>query len=148
MWISREVFEEFRKRDQSNEVELASLRLEVAKTVGENAALKQELTRHVADKDWFKHRLNQVEMERAALIYAATGGSGGFVRPSDPPGSAGREGVKISAPQFAMGPTVAETLNHQYNPFGTMGEDSNEQADQIPGGMATEDLTHMPGFKG
>jgi hypothetical protein len=56
------------------------------------------------------------------------------------------EGVKISAPRFAEGPTMADTLNHQYNPFGSTGDDSPDPQDQIPGAIA-EEISHMPGYK-
>jgi hypothetical protein len=146
MWISKVMFEELQTRNKVDFERATALSLDVMRLATENAALKAEVTRHIADKDWFKHRLNQVEMERAQLIYAATGGSGGgrFA-------VADREGVKVMAPQFIMGapkaPAMSETLNEQYNPFGTVGEDSNEPSDQIPG-ASSEDLTHLPGYKG
>lgn len=138
MWISKAVYTRMNALLDAAQHLNNELRKDEATILAENAALKAELTRHVADKDWFKHRLNQVEMERAQLIYAATGGSGRAT-----------EGVKIAAPQFAMGPpagTVSETLNEQYNPFGSTGDDSRDPADQIPGHV--EDLTHMPGYSG
>lgn len=131
MWIGRDVFNTMNSLIESSQNRNTDMLRREQALLSENAALKAELVRHVADKDWFKHRLNQVEMERAQLIYAATGGRGA-------------EGVKIAAPQFVAGPpTVSETLNEQYNPFGTTGEDSADPKDQIP-----EDLTHMPRFKG
>lgn len=140
MWMNKKWFVTFTDRliDERNELSRQLFMLK-----GENTQLQAELIRHVADKDWFKHRLNQVEMERAALIYAATGGSGGGRYPVEQ-----REGVKVVAPQFMAGPPISpmsETLNEQYNPFGTVGEDSNEASDQIPG---HEDLTHLPGYRG
>lgn len=140
MWISKQLFEELQIRNRHDAALVQSLQAEIAKLAIERAMLQSENVRHIADKDWFKHRLNQVEMERAQLIYAATGGRG----------AAPSEGMKVMAPQFAMGPpagTVSETLNEQYNPFGSMGEDSNAPEDQIPAHMV-EDLTHMPKFKG
>ena len=101
--------------------------------------LQLEVVRHVADKDWFKLRLNQVEQERAQLIYAATGGYGQVP-------AVRTEGVKIAAPRFAEGPPLSETLNHQYNPFGTLGEDSIDPDDQIPGHTG-ENFSHLPGYK-
>ena len=100
---------------------------------------RTEIVRHVADKDWFKLRLNQVEQERAQLIYAATGGYGQVP-------AVRTEGVKIAAPRFAEGPPLSETLNHQYNPFGTLGEDSIDPHEQIPGHTG-EDFSHLPGYK-
>lgn len=142
MWIGKDLFDELQNVSKANAASAAALHLDLVKLTAENAALKAEIVRHIADKDWFKHRLNQVEIERAQLIYAATGGSG-F-------GRAASEGVKIPAPQFVTGPpkgTVSETLNEQYNPFGTVGEDSNDPREQIPG-ATSDDLTHMPGYKG
>jgi hypothetical protein len=141
MWIDRAVYVTLNglvesAQNRNTEMLGRTVRLET-----ENAALKAELARHIADKDWFKHRLNQVEMERAQLIYAATGGSGGGRY-------AAAEGVKVMAPQFvtAGAPKMSETLNEQHNPFGTVGEDSRDPEDQIPG--TTEMLSHMPGFPG
>jgi hypothetical protein len=140
MWIGKDVFNTMNSLIESAQNRNTDMLRREQALMTENAALKAELIRHVADKDWFKHRLNQVEMERAQLIYAATGGRG----------AAPSEGVKVMAPQFVAGPpvgTVSETLNEQYNPFGSMGEDSRDPNDQIPGHTA-EDLTHMPGYKG
>jgi hypothetical protein len=134
MWISKAVFEELQTRNKADFEQTQRYQLDIMNLTAQNIALKAELTRHVADKEWFMHRLNQVEGERAQLIYAATGGSGRAA-----------EGVKIMAPQFSTAPpagTMSENLNGQYNPFGTTGEDSADPQDQIP-----DDITHLPRFK-
>ncbi len=112
--------------------ELHSLRAEYLAT---EKALKQQETLN----EWFRHRLNQVEGERAQLIYAATGGK-------DPI----PEQVKINVPNFqGRAPTpmqgwasMTERLNESFNPYEGVGEDSHDPADQAP--EAYEDVTNMP----
>lgn len=139
MWIDKGTFNTLNSLIESAQNHNTEMLRREQTLIAENAMLKAELVRHVADKDWFKHRLTQVEQERAALIYAATGGHGQVPAVRD-------EGVKVPSPRFVGQPSMSETLNHQYNPFGTTGEDSLESTDQIPGAVA-EDVSHMPGYK-
>ena len=93
------------------------------------AGLLRENERLLKDQQFFMHRLNQVEMERAQLIHAAIG-------------------IKLAVPTFkAPEPTQDEILNNNGNPFIGMGEDSPDPQDQLPHHQdGTEDLSHMPGF--
>lgn len=132
MWINKAQFDAIEKRAHEERVlagiwqaDYAGASARLVHLQIENAHLKTTL-------DWFKHRLNQVEMERAQLIYAATGGTGAIPRE-----------VKIPVPNFAGGePLVSDVLNAQYNPFGTTGEDSSDPGDQTP--LQREDVSNMP----
>ena len=105
----------------------------VSRLAAENQRLLIENQRQLSTVGWFQHRLTQVEQERAALIYAATG------RPDPQPlGS-----IKISSPNFVPD-SLPDILNAQNNPFDTMGEDSLDPNDQIP---AHEDYSHLPGAR-
>ncbi len=99
---------------------------------GQVLELQKQVAVLTTTLDWFKHRLTQVETERAQLIYAATGGRDPMPRD-----------VKIPVPNFGGEPRMSDLLNAQSNPFGTAGEDSTDPADQIP-----EQVENMPGYKG
>lgn len=83
-----------------------------------------------ADMDWAKHRLNQVERERAQLIAAAIG-------------------VKVAVPEFVPTYRPDEALNEGSDPFKGVGEDSPDPKDQFtPSTGEGVDYSMMPGYKG
>lgn len=131
MWITREQREFERNQLQRAQDESHVLNLRLHDVEAQNKQLEIRVSHLVSTLDWFKHRLTQVEMERAQLIYAATGGR-------DPMPSQ----VKMAVPNFVGEPLVSDVLNAQNNPFGTMGDDSLDPADQIP-----EQVQHMPGYR-
>ena len=89
--------------------------------------LETENTRLIANQDWFKLRLTQVERERAQLIYAAIG-------------------TKVSVPEFVPTYRPDEALNEQHAVFAGVGEDSADLRDRTPDADGTDELSHMPGF--
>ena len=91
------------------------------------ADLEAENNRQRNDIKWFMHRLNQVELERAQLIYAAIG-------------------TKLNVPQFKppVETDAADVMNAMGAPFAGVGEDSTDPQDQIP---AHEDFSHLPGYQ-
>jgi len=135
MWINKRtfaLFEEWKGAAAAASHKQTAALIENAGLQGQIKQLEVHVARLNSTLDWFKHRLTQVEQERAALIYAATGGK-------DPVPTE----VKVSSPSFVGVPSMSEMLNHQHHPFGTMGEDSSDPSDQLP-----EQVQNMPGFTG
>lgn len=131
MWISREAFVDLRSELKDERAELREVEMALHSLRAENKTLDAELSRLRNDLKWFMHRLNQVEMERAALVFQATG-------------------TRIAAPQFKTepDPSPQDILNAMGAPFAGVGEDSPDPADQLPEQNSSEDYTHLPGYKG
>ena len=98
---------------------------------GELDATRAENVRLNAEREWFKHRLNQVEMERAMLMQD-------------------RIGVKISVPQFVPAMDDPSEALSKVVDISTIGGDAKEDFDtdadptQNPG----VDYTNLPGYGG
>ena|SRR3990167_6536910 len=134
MWISQAERKELREDIRGLRLQVGNWQADYAAADARCHTLEIEIQRLLTTQEWFKHRLTQIEQERAQLIYAATGGTG--LRPQE---------VKIAAPNFVGEPAIHETLNAQNNPFGTLGEDSDSPDDQIPAHLH-EDVSAMPRF--
>lgn len=123
MWISNAVDAMLRDR-QSTIMALVHHRSEAE---GKAAQLESENARLRSDLDWFKHRLNQVEMERAMLIQD-------------------RIGVKINVPQFVPAMHDPAEALHQMPDLSTIGGDAKFEPGVEPGEGV--DYSLMPGYKG
>jgi len=114
MWINGSMW-------AMQQAEVMALRDELTKVsgvVGENTRLLVENARLRSDMDWFKLRLNQVELERAQLIMAASG-------------------VKISTPAFVPAQEDPMRALQEMPDFAQVGED-------MPDAESTPDYSGMP----
>lgn len=107
MWIGRDVY------NTLNELINSAQNQRTQKMI-ENAALQQKVldlermnTRLQGDLDWSKHRLNQVEKERAQLIAAAIG-------------------VKVSYPEFMPRTENPNEALTQIPDLSTIGNDARD----------------------
>lgn len=127
MWISKQVGKEIERiRDERDSVrELAvKLNARIEMIERENATLK-------ANIDWFQHRLNHVELERAQLVDAAIN-------------------VKLRIPQFegARQETDEEVMQRQMPDFGRVGEDALDDPGTVAIGTGTgDDPKLMDGYQ-
>ena len=125
MWISKTT----RRELQDTRTELRNALTGNASMFGENRKLEVENARLRSDLDWFKHRLNQVEMERAMLIQD-------------------RIGVRINVPQFVPAMENPEETLNEMPDLSTVGGDARE--DSTTDAEPTEGVNYstMPGYKG
>lgn len=138
MWIGRDVFNTMKALIDSAQTRNTEMLIREGTLRERVSQLEKQLQQQETLNEWFRHRLNQVEQERAQLIYAATGGK-------DPI----PEQVKINVPNFQGRPTtpmqgwasLTERLNESFNPYEGVGEDSHDPADQAP---HAEDVSNMP----
>jgi hypothetical protein len=128
MWISRAVG----KMLESWQTAARVLSENLARAEAERDALRLESTRQQGTIDWMKHRLNQVERERAQLIAAAIG-------------------VKIAVPEFvptAVDPaSLDKTMNAMQEIFKGVGEDSADDKDDEATSSPGVDYRNMPGYR-
>ena len=121
-WAAEEI-ERWRTAATENAVRFAS-------EIGENIRLKEENARLRSDLDWFKLRLNQVEMERAMLMQD-------------------RIGVKISVPQFIPAMENPDEALNKVVDLTTVGGDAHEtDTDADPSQNFGIDYTNLPGYRG
>lgn len=117
MWISK-----------ATASRLEDLRQDLGSVLGTSVRLEVENARLRADLDWFKHRLNQVEMERAMLMQD-------------------RIGVKINVPQFVPAmDNPADTLNEMPD-LSTVGGDAPDHEESEADKGNGVDFSMMPGYK-
>lgn len=124
MWISKKQFAELTAERAELHWESREHDRQMITLREKNAGLERLNSRLQSDLDWFKHRLTQVERERAMLVYAATG-------------------QKVAAPEFVPTYKPDEALNEAHNPFTGVGDDSLDPADKVP---EQEDFSHLPGY--
>ena len=121
-WAAEEI-ERWRTAATENAVRFAS-------EIGENIRLKEENARLRSDLDWFKLRLNQVEMERAMLMQD-------------------RIGVKISVPQFVPATENPDEALNKVVDLTTVGGDADDvDTDADPNQNFGIDYRNLPGYKG
>ncbi len=128
MWISRWAQEELK----TQAIQAHETAVREGLVLGQNTQLKIDNARQLADIDWFKLRLNQVERERGQLIQAAIG-------------------IKVSVPEFVEATGhPADTLNEMPD-FTTVGEDAvdpdGEAIAEAAGLGSAEDTSRMPGIE-
>jgi hypothetical protein len=137
MWIDKALYEDLKARAHDERVAAGNWQADYAAANAKANRLEVELMQQRTLNEWFRHRLTQVEQERAQLIYAATGGK-------EPVPQA----AKIAAPNFnGQVPvenfaTMAQMLNKGFNPFEGIGEDSQDPSEQLP--EHVEDTSNMP----
>lgn len=124
MFIPKDVYHEMKEFLAAARLDAPVQRATIAALEQKIKDLEAELTRSRNDIKWFMHRLNQVEQERAQLVFASTG-------------------TRVSVPQFKPEPepNPQAILNELAAPFSGVGEDSSDPADQIP-----EHYENMPRF--
>lgn len=131
MWIRRSTFERLIEQSATREAAAnyatSKALIEQSRALGEVQRLQIENERLRADMDWFKHRLNQVEKERAQLILAATG-------------------TKIAYPEFTPAYNPEDALN-QLPDLSTVGGDARDEFDSAPQEMSGVDYSLLPGYK-
>ena len=103
---------------------------ELGAAVGRVVSLELENANLRAEREWFKHRLNQVEHERGQLIQAAIG-------------------VKIAVPEFV--PTFedpGQALN-QLPDLSSIGDDAVDEGRPVAtdADQGVVDYTLMPGYR-
>jgi hypothetical protein len=129
MWISKEDYKKMISEANAFTAEQFAGRREAESA---SQRLVTENTRLRSDIEWFKHRLNQVERERAQLIAAAIG-------------------VKIAVPEFvptAQDPaSLNDTMNALQELYKGVGEDSADDKDDEATSSPGVDYRNMPGYR-
>lgn len=126
MWISKAHYETMVAGLEDGRKTHAQLGEQMATIIAANA----EAARLRSDLEWFKLRLNQVEMERAMLMQD-------------------RLGVKINVPQFVPTHDGGEQALQQMPNLSSVGHDAIDQGPVTDADPAEGvDFTAMPGYNG
>lgn len=122
MWISRKEYKAL--HEQNTEIAATGLGRE-GYLRGQLQSLQTETVRLRADLDWFKHRLNHVELERGQLIQAAIG-------------------VKVAVPEFVPSYDPEKALNGLPD-LSSVGGDA--APDTFSSMTPDVDYSQLPGYK-
>lgn len=111
MWVPAKVIDWFSSMRQVAEVNAAvsveainHYREEVAALRGERDILKSQVTVMTIQSDWLRMQVNQLQLERAALLEKAYD-------------------IRVPAPQIARTPTIGQAPNVNEFSFEDMGDD-------------------------
>ena len=108
--------------------ELAKLYVDAARVQGENRQLTEENTRLRSDLDWFKLHYNQVQRERAQLIYAAIG-------------------TKVGIPEFQVKTHDPAEALQELPDLSRVGEDALEEPEGRPITEGSVEYSMLPGYE-
>jgi hypothetical protein len=129
MWISQKAMDEI----SVLATQVSNWQSDYAAECGKRQRLELENAQLRNDIEWFKHRLNQVEMERAMLIQSALG-------------------VKVSVPRFVPVEQGNEDEALSRMPdLSTVGNDAHldneEDPTRVLGSEQAADYTLLPGYR-